>query len=446
MNDLLAARSQMGMSLAFHIIFAVVGIGMPLLMVVAERRWLSTGDTLYLELAKRWSKGTAIMFAVGAVSGTVLSFELGLLWPKFMEFAGPIFGMPFSLEGFAFFVEAIFLGVYLYGWDRLSGRAHLSAGIIVALSGALSGIFVVIANAWMNTPTGFTMLDGKPTGIDPVAAIFNPAALTQTVHMTLAAYAATGFAVAGIHAFLLLRKPMNAFHRRALSVALLVGGPAALLQPLSGDRSAKMVAQHQPAKLAAMEGHFRTEAAAPLIIGGIPDEAAGETRYAIRIPYMLSVLAHGDPHAEVTGLDRVPRDEWPNVLLVHFSFQIMVGLGVLMMIIAVWAAWLVRRGRELADQRGFLKAVALAAPSGFLALEAGWMVTELGRQPWIIHRVMRTADAVTPMPGLIVPFTFFTLLYCLLTVAVVWLMYRQIAKSPTDEDWQRIYTPVVRDA
>jgi len=278
MNDLLAARSQMGMSLAFHIIFAVVGIGMPLLMVMAERRWLTTGDQVYLELARRWAKGTAIMFAVGAVSGTVLSFELGLLWPHFMEFAGPIFGMPFSLEGFAFFVEAIFLGIYLYGWDRLSGRAHLGAGIVVALSGALSGIFVVIANAWMNTPTGFTMVDGRPTGIDPIAAIFNPAALTQTIHMTLAAYAATGFAVAGIHAFLLLRKPANAFHRRALHIALLVGGPAALLQPLSGDRSAKMVAQHQPAKLAAMEAHFRTESAAPLIIGGIPDEETGQTR------------------------------------------------------------------------------------------------------------------------------------------------------------------------
>ena len=185
---------------------------------------------MYLELAKRWAKGTAIMFAVGAVSGTVLSFELGLLWPQFMEFAGPIFGMPFSLEGFAFFVEAIFLGIYLYGWDRLSGRAHLGAGIVVALSGALSGIFVVIANAWMNTPTGFTMLDGKPTGIDPIAAIFNPAALTQTIHMTLAAYAATGFAVAGIHAFLLLRKPANAFHRRALAHCAArgrTGGPAA---------------------------------------------------------------------------------------------------------------------------------------------------------------------------------------------------------------------------
>ena len=436
----------MGMSLAFHIIFAAVGIAMPLMMTIAEWRWLRTGDEVYLELARRWAKGTAIMFAVGAVSGTVLSFELGLLWPQFMEFAGPIFGMPFSLEGFAFFVEAIFLGIYLYGWERLSGRAHLWAGIVVALSGALSGIFVVIANAWMNTPTGFTMLDGRPVGIDPIAAIFNPAALTQTIHMTLAAYAATGFGVAGIHAFLLLRKPMNAFHRRARSVALLVGGPAALLQPLSGDRSAKMVAQHQPAKLAAMEGHFHTESAAPLIIGGIPDEASEQTRYAVRIPYMLSVLAHGDPQAEVTGLDRVPRDEWPNVLLVHLSFQLMVGLGVFMMAITAWASWLAWRGRELAEHRGFLRAVAIATPMGFLAVEAGWMVTELGRQPWIIHRVMRTADAVTPMPGLVVPFTFFTLLYCLLSVAVVWLMYRQIAKSPTAEDWQRIYRPALRDA
>ena len=446
MNDLLAARSQMGMSLAFHIIFAVVGIGMPLLMVMAERRWLTTGDGVYLELAKRWAKGTAIMFAVGAVSGTVLSFELGLLWPQFMEFAGPIFGMPFSLEGFAFFVEAIFLGIYLYGWERLPGRAHLSAGIVVAVSGALSGIFVVIANAWMNTPTGFTMLDGRPTDIDPIAAIFNPAALTQTIHMTIAAYAATGFAVAGIHAILLLRKPGNAFHRRALTIALLVGGPAALLQPLSGDRSAKMVARYQPAKLAAMEAHFRTESAAPLIIGGIPDQESGQTRYAIRIPYMLSVLAHGDPQAEVTGLDRVPRDEWPNVLLVHLSFQVMVGLGAFMIVIAAWAAWLAWRRVDFAEHRGFLRGVALATPMGFLAVEAGWMVTELGRQPWIIHGVMRTADAVTPMPGLVVPFLFFTLLYCLLTVAVVWLMYRQIAKSPSAEDWQRIYTPVPRDA
>src|SRR5919201_5381118 len=270
MSDLLAARSQMAVSLAFHIIFAVVGIGMPVLMVIAERRWQKTSDPIYLDLAKRWSKGTAILFAVGAVSGTVLSFELGLLWPRFMEFAGPIIGMPFSLEGFAFFTEAIFLGVYLYGWERISPRAHLVAGILVALSGAASGIFVVIANAWMNAPTGFDLVDGRITNIDPIAGMLNPMAFQQALHMTLAAYAATGFAVAGIHALLLLFQRGNAFHRRALSVALLVGAPAAVLQPLSGDLSARVVARGQPAKLAAMEAHFETERGAPLIIGGRP--------------------------------------------------------------------------------------------------------------------------------------------------------------------------------
>src|SRR5687767_4338758 len=193
MSDLLAARSQMAMSLAFHIIFAVVGIGMPLLMVIAERRWQKTGDGIYLDLAKRWAKGTAILFAVGAVSGTVLAFELGLLWPTFMEFAGPVIGMPFSLEGFAFFTEAIFLGVYLYGWDRIPPRAHIWSGIAVAVSGAASGIFVVIANAWMNAPTGFELVEGRITNIDPVAGMMNPMAFQQTLHMTLAAYAATGF-------------------------------------------------------------------------------------------------------------------------------------------------------------------------------------------------------------------------------------------------------------
>src|SRR5687767_8839818 len=231
MSDLLAARSQMAMSLAFHIIFAVVGIAMPVLMVIAERRWQTTGDALYLELAKRWAKGTAILFAVGAVSGTVLSFELGLLWPGFMEYAGAIIGMPFSLEGFAFFTEAIFLGVYLYGWDRISPRAHLTAGILVAVSGTLSGIFVVIANAWMNTPTGFDLVDGRMVNIDPLAAMMTPAAFPQTLHMTLAAFAATGLAVAGIHALLLLRQPAHPFHRRALAISLMVGAPAAVLMP-----------------------------------------------------------------------------------------------------------------------------------------------------------------------------------------------------------------------
>ena len=435
MNDLLAARSQMAMSLAFHIVFAAIGIAMPLLMIIAEWQWLRTKDEVYLVLAKRWAKGTAILFAVGAVSGTVLSFELGLLWPGFMRYAGAIIGMPFSLEGFAFFIEAIFLGIYLYGWTRVPPRAHLFAGAMVAVSGALSGIFVVIANAWMNTPTGFHIVNGRPVDIDPLAAMMNPAAFAQTLHMTLAAYAATGFVVAGIHAFMLRRDPRNQFHRRALAIALTVGGVAAFLQPLSGDILAKMVAQNLPVKLAAMEGQFATEKGAPVRIGGIPDESAGVTRYAIQIPYGLSILAYSDPNAIVKGLNDFPANQRPPVAIVHVSFQIMVACGMAMMGIAVLAAWRYWRGsrrgsKTWLDSKWLLRVLILAAPLGFIAVETGWVVTEVGRQPWIIYGVMRTAEAVTPVPRLIVPLITFTLLYIFLAAITVWLLLRQVAASP----------------
>src|SRR5215210_8060929 len=432
MDDLLAARSQMAMSLAFHIVFAAIGIAMPLLMVVSEWFYLRTREEVYLTLAKRWARGTAILFAVGAVSGTVLSFELGLLWPRFMGYAGAIIGMPFSLEGFAFFTEAIFLGIYLYGWKRVPQRAHLLAGVIVAFSGALSGIFVVIANAWMNSPTGFDLVDGKPVNIDPIAAMLNPMALSETIHMTIAAYAATGFLVAGIHAFLLLRDRTNVFHRRALAIALVVGGTAAILQPLSGDLSARYVARYQPAKLAALEAHFKTEAGAALKIGGIPDLETGETNYAIKIPYGLSLLAFHDPPATVKGLDDFPRDEWPNTLIVHIAFQLMVGLGTLMALISLWGALLWWRKRTLPEGKWFLRSLVIAAPAGTLAIEAGWTVTEVGRQPWIIYGIMRTSEAVTPMPGLIVPFVTFTILYIFLTIITAWLLLRQVATSPLE--------------
>jgi len=434
MSDLLFARSQMAMSLAFHIIFAVVGIGMPALMVIAEWRWLTSRDPIMLELAKRWAKGTAIMFAVGAVSGTVLSFELGLLWPTFMEHAGGIIGMPFSLEGLAFFTEAIFLGIYLYAWKRISPRAHLAAGVVVAVSGALSGAFVVCANAWMNAPAGFTVVNGVITNVDPIAAMFNKAAPSQVLHMTLAAFAATGFAVAGVHAFALLRgTPHRAFHRAALQIALSVGLPAAIVQPLSGDFSARSVAERQPIKLAAMEGHLKTGPAA-FVIGGWPNAETLEHTGAIEIPGAISLLLHGDPNAVVQGLDAVPAEDRPPVAIVHLAFQIMVGCGTIMAALSVWGAvrWRRRRrsiGRALPDDRHFLKAVLLAAPLGFIALEAGWTVTEVGRQPWVIQGFMRTADAVTPMPGLVVPFTLFTLLYIGLAIAVVFLLWRQILKT-----------------
>jgi cytochrome d ubiquinol oxidase subunit I len=423
MTDLLAARTQMAVSLGFHIIFAEIGIAMPLMMVIAEWRYRRTGDRVYLELARRWAKGTAILFAVGAVSGTILSFELGLLWPGFMKLAGPLIGMPFSLEGFAFFLEAIFLGVYLYGWDRIGPRAHLAAGVAVAASGAASAIFVVMVNAWMNTPVGFELAaDGQLVNIDPIAAMQSPAALQQALHMLLAAYAATGIAVAGVHSLMLLRGGSTPFHRRALGVALIVGAPAALLQPISGDLSARVVARTQPTKLAALEALWETERGAGLSIGGWPDAAREQTRWALEIPHGLSLLAFHDPNAEVKGLKAVPVADRPPVAVVHLAFQAMVGLGTAMAIVAGWAVLIALRRRDLVERRRLLRALVLITPFGFIATEAGWIATEVGRQPWVVQGLLRTSEAVTPMPGLVVPMTLFTLLYLGLGSVVVILI------------------------
>jgi cytochrome bd ubiquinol oxidase subunit I len=428
MTDLLAARTQMAMSLGFHIVFAALGIAMPVLMAAAEWRWLKTQDNAYLLLAKRWSKGTAILFAVGAVSGTVLSFELGLLWPSFMERAGPVIGPLFGLEGFAFFTEAIFLGIYLYGWSRISHRAHFAAGLVVAASGAASAIFVVTVNAWMNAPTGFDIIDGRIANVRPLVPLLHPLAFHETVHMLLAAFAATGFLVAGIHAFLLLRRPFNPFHRNALVIALFVGGIPAVLQPFSGDLIARAVADHQPAKLAAMEALFVTEAGADFVVFGLPDVSTQTVDYALAIPNGLSLLLHGDPQAVVPGLDQIPRQDWPPVAVTHVAFQLMVGCGLIMAGTAVWAAVRLRRG-TLETDRWLLRTLVVIAPLGFIAIQAGWVVTEVGRQPWIIQGLMRTSKAVTPMPGLWIPMVTFSVLYMVLAGVVVWAIRRHIAAS-----------------
>jgi cytochrome d ubiquinol oxidase subunit I len=430
-TDLLAARWLFGTSLAFHIVFAAIGVAMPLFMVLAEWRWRRTGSPAYLELAKRWAKGTAILFAVGAVSGTVISFELGLLWPRFMAFAGPIIGMPFSLEGFAFFTEAIFLGIYLYGWGRVGPGLHLASGAVVAASGAASAFFVTLANAWMNVPAGFEVQGGGPASVQPFVAMFPPGWAHEVVHVIISCYVATGFAVAGIHAFYLLRERENPFHQGALRIAFGVGAVAALLQPLSGDLSARQVAATQPVKLAALEGHFETERGAPLRIGGLPDLERGETRFALEIPRGLSLLAFHDPSAEVKGLHDFPREVWPHVVAVHLAFQAMVGIGSLLALVSlafVWLSW--RAGWRVPTGRRFLLLVAVAGPGGFLALEAGWLVTELGRQPFTAWGVLRTADAVTPVPGLAAPFWIFTAIYLFLGAVVVVLLRRQIAHAP----------------
>jgi cytochrome d ubiquinol oxidase subunit I len=430
MDDLVAARLQMATSLGFHIVFSCIGMTMPVLMAFSEWRWLRTGKQVYLDVTKAWSKGVAIFFAVGAVSGTVLSFELGLLWPNFMKHAGAIIGMPFSWEGTAFFVEAIALGVFLYGWDRLNKWVHWASGVVVGISGVLSGIFVVAANAWMNSPTGFDWVNGKPEHIDPVKAMFNDAWLSQSIHMTLAAFVATSFAVAGVHAFLLIKNRANEFHHQAVRTALIFGAVAAILQPLSGDFSAKDVARRQPAKLAAMEALYKTSKPASLVIGGLPNDKTQRVDYAIHIPKFLSFLAHGDFNAEVAGLDKIAKADQPPVLVPHIAFQVMVGIGTLLALTGVLYLLFSFRWPHILFKKWWLSLVAFTTPLGFIAVEAGWTVTEVGRQPWIIFGVMRTKDAVSSMPGLQYSFFVISAIYLLLTFILVWLMRRQIKTLP----------------
>ncbi|ANI89256.1 cytochrome BD ubiquinol oxidase subunit I [Arachidicoccus ginsenosidimutans] len=426
MDDFMAARSQMALSLAFHIVFSCIGMVMPFFMAVAHFYWLKTGNVVYKNVTKAWSKGVAIFFATGAVSGTVLSFELGLLFPEFMKHAGPIFGMPFSLEGTAFFIEAIFLGFFLYGWDKFNKWFHWFTGLLVGISGIISGILVVAANAWMNSPSGFDFVNGQYLNIDPIKAMFNAAWFSEALHMCIAAVSATGFAVAGVHAWMILKKKNIQFHTAAFKIAVVFAGIAALLQPLSGDISAKNVAKLQPPKLAAMEAVYHTESGVPLLIGGIPNDSAQQVKYAIRLPKLLSFLAYDNFNATIKGMDEIPAKNRPPVPVTHYAFQIMVGFGMLMAVIAVLYFIIVLKKKSWRNKRWLLKLFAYATPIGFIAVEAGWTVTEVGRQPWIIYGIMRTKDAVTPMPGIAVTFYVFTAVYLSLSFIVAFMLYRQI--------------------
>ena len=430
MNDFLAARSQMALSLAFHIIFSCIGMVMPFFMAVSHYYYLRTDKIIFRNITRAWSKGVAIFFATGAVSGTVLSFELGLLWPEFMKHAGPIFGLPFSLEGTAFFIEAIALGFFMYGWGKFNKWFHWFTGVVVGLTGLISGILVVAGNAWMNSPTGFDYKDGTYFNIDPVKAMFNDAWFSQALHMSLAAFAATGFAVAGVHAWMVVRKKNIEFHTKAFRIAAIFACTAAVFQPLSGDYSAKDVAHRQPAKLAAMEGLFHGGTHVPLLIGGIPDPKTQTVSYGFEVPGMLSFMIGHNTNTAVKGLDQFPVEDQPPVLITHLAFQIMVGLGMFMFCISILYFFVIWRKRSFEKNRWLLKLFTFATPLGFMAVEAGWTVTETGRQPWILHGIMRTKDALTPMPGIQYTFYLFTAVYISLAFFVVLLLYRQIKMVP----------------
>ncbi|UZH55364.1 cytochrome ubiquinol oxidase subunit I [Salinimicrobium tongyeongense] len=433
MENLDFARLQMAFTLGFHIIFACIGMVMPFFMVVSHKKWLNTRNPLYLELTKAWQKGVAIFFVTGAVSGTALSFELGMLWPEFMKHAGPIIGMPFSLEGAAFFVEAIALGFYLYGWHKLPKKFHWFTGIIIGISGVASGILVVSANGWMNAPTGFDYVNGEYINIDPVQALLNPAWFTQALHMTLAAFVATSFAVAGVHAFQVYRNKRPELHKKAFKIAIVFGAVAAFLQPLSGDFSAKDIAERQPVKLAAMEAHYETDTNVPLYIGGIVDEETQTVSHKIAIPGALSFLAFGDFDAEVVGLKDFPADELPPVAVVHYAFQVMVGIGTLLMLAGL-LYFISLKYKSLLKRNWYWLLFVFLAPLGFIAVEAGWVVTEVGRQPWIIYGFMKTSEAVTPMPGMEFSFYMYVVVYLVLALTVTWLMRRQIKVLNSEKD------------
>lgn len=420
-----SARALIGMSLGFHICFATIGVGIPLLLLIAEGIALRTGDETYRQMAKRWGRVAVLLFAIGAVSGTILAFELGLLWPTWMDFSGGIIGLPFVIDGFAFFIEAIFLGLYIYGWDRLSPVAHWLCVIPILVGSAVSAFVIISVNSWMNQPGGFDAVNGEVINIDPIAAMFNAAMPYEVSHGALASYAATGFAVAGVYAIAMLRGDRSEYVKKALVLGLAVAAVFAPLQVISGDLSARFLAHNEPEKFAAMEAQFETEEGAPLRIGGFPDTDDKTTRFAIEIPNLASLLAFEDFDAEVRGLNSFPEGEIPDARLVHYSFQVMVAIGFFMVFVVAWFFGLAWSRKRIDPGRLQLLAVAVTLPLGFIAVNVGWFVTEFGRQPWIIYQVMRTSEAATPREGISFILLVFILVYIALTAALALLLRRE---------------------
>jgi cytochrome d ubiquinol oxidase subunit I len=430
--DLLEARQMQALSLIVHIPIVCFGIAFPAMMLFVEGLYLRTGDATYKALAKRWSKVAVTLFAVGVVTGTILSFEFGLLWPEFMARFGEVFGIGFALEGISFFVEAIFIAIYVYGWDRLSKRAHFLTGIPVVLSGFAGSFNVIAVNGWMNDPTGFDLgPDGEVVDPRPWDALLNSNMWHELIHMYLAGYLVCGFIVAGVYASAWLRGRRDHYHRTALVVTLAFASLCAPVQVIVGDWAGRTIASYQPTKLAALEGLVKTEKGAPFTLGGFYDN--GEVRYGIHVPKMLSILAKHDPDATLQGLDAVPASDRPPVNVVRFAFQTMVGIGTLLAAFSVLFLVVRWRRRRVPEWRWFPPAVIAAGPLALVALIAGWVVTEVGRQPWVVYEIMRTREAVTNAGGLPVAFFFLLAVYLTLLGAIVWLLRRLARRSPEVE-------------
>jgi len=427
-DHLLQARQMQALSFAVHIPLVCFGIAFPLMVLVME--WLGhrTGDPIYLAIARRWSRIMVALFAVGVITGTILSFEMGLLWPNFTATFGGVFGLGFAIEGFSFFLEAIFIGIYIYGWDRLSPRAHMLSALPIVFTGFSGSLMVIAVNAWMNHPGGFRLVRGEAVDIHPVDALFGNSYLWhELVHMYIAGYIVTGFVVAGAYAIARLRGRWGRYERTALVVPLTIAALASRVPLRVGDGAARDVADSPPTKLAALEGLGRTESGAPLhVLGWYHD---GEVKFGIAVPKMLSVLSFHDPNARVEGLDAVPPAQRPPVNITRISFQTMVGIGTLLALLGVIVLYVRVRRRALPEWRWFYYGLAAAGPLSVVALICGWIVTEVGRQPWVVYRVMPTSQAVTDAGGIPVGYATLWIVYLAVGAGVVWIL-RRLARAP----------------
>ncbi|MGM8214555.1 cytochrome ubiquinol oxidase subunit I [Bacillaceae bacterium W0354] len=427
------SRTLTGLTLSFHIIFATIGVGVPLMIAIAQWIGIKKNDEHYILLARRWTRGFVITVAVGVVTGTAIGLQLSLLWPNFMELAGHVISLPLFMETFAFFFEAIFLGIYLYTWDRFENqKKHMLLLIPVAIGASFSAFFITMVNAFMNTPQGFDVVNGALVNVNPIAAMFNPSTPTKVAHVMTSAYMTSAFVLASIAAFSLLKGRKHIYYKKALHLTLKVGLIFAVATALIGDFSAKFLAEHQPEKLAAAEWHFETTTEAPLLLYGWLDDE-GEVRGALKIPYALSILSHNNPKAEVIGLEEFPEDERPP-LFVHYFFDLMVTIGVLLPLIALIYWFGVRRGWSFIRSKMFNTILLLTGPLAIIAIEMGWYYAEFGRQPWILRGYMKVPEGATSADYVDTMLVLFAALYLVLAIASTIVLTRMFKKNPVERE------------
>ncbi|MFE8703308.1 cytochrome ubiquinol oxidase subunit I [Cytobacillus sp. FJAT-54145] len=440
MDDLLIARSLFGTTMGFHIIFATIGVGLPLMMLTAELLYQKTKDQEYVVMAKRWTKAFAILLGVGIPTGTIAGVQLSLLWPGFMEVLGVVMALPFQIEIYAFFIEALFMSIYVYAAERIPPWARISSLVLVALGALASAVLITNVHAWQGTPRGFTIENGQITNVDPWVAFFNPSFAVTATHVALSAYTTGAFVIASVAAFKMLKSEFGTriynFHKKALMLSLIIGGIFSFFTAINGHEAAQYLHEYQPEKLAAAEGLFETQSHAPLAIGGYTDRETEKVKWAIHVPWALSFLAGDSFDTVVLGLNEWPEEEWPP-LFVHTLFNAMVGVGTLLIMLSLVAyVW-----NKLLKKDRFPKFLmwlfVASGPMSILGIEFGWIFACTGRQPWVIYRTLATGDSVTTATNLGILFIMFAAIYVVLGIAVVFVLLYYFRKNTVMDDLHR---------